>query len=55
MVILDPNHITGVGHGCYGVGESHVGFSIGKPVGCVEVHFSGVVVEERPEDGVGEA
>lgn len=55
MVVLHPNHISRLTETGNDVGEAHVCFTVREPVGRVEVHLSGVVVEQGPQDGVGEA
>jgi hypothetical protein len=55
VVVLHPNNVSGLDHGGDDVGEPHVGLAVGEPVFAVKVHLSGVVVEQRPQDGVGEA
>lgn len=55
MVVLYPHHAVFSDLAHYGLCESQVGLSIGVPVAFVEIHFTGVVMEKRPENGVGEA
>lgn len=54
MVVLHPDHVASLDQGRNDVGETHVGFPVSKPVGRVKVHLPGVVVEQWPEDRVGE-
>jgi hypothetical protein len=55
VVVLNPDHVASLDHSSDDVGKPHVGFSVGEPVGGVKVHLSRVVVEQWPEDRVGEA
>ena len=55
MIVLHPDDIPFCSHGSDGVREPHVGFSVSEPVGRVKVHFSRMIVQQRPEDRVGEA
>lgn len=55
VVVLDPDHVARLELGTDGLGEAEVGLAVGVPVCLLEVHLAGVVVEERPENGVGEA
>ena len=55
VVILNPNHGARRELCHDSLGEGHVGLAVREPVLVFEVHLAGVVVEERPEDGVGEA
>jgi hypothetical protein len=55
MVVLDPDHRARLDLLADNFCESHVSLAVGQPVLFVKVHFSGVVVKQRPEYGVGEA
>ena len=55
MVVLHPHHRVFANLLADGLGETHVGYAVRKPVFLVEIHFAGVIVEEWPEDGVREA
>lgn len=55
MIVLHPNHISRPTETGNNVGKTHVCFTVCEPVGRVEVHLSGVVVEQGPQDGVGKA
>lgn len=55
MVVLNPDHGARGELGHDGLCERHVRLAVGKPVLVLEVHLSGVVVEERPENRVREA
>lgn len=52
MVIVDPNQISILDFLSDGFGEKPVGFLVGFPGRLVEGDFTGVVVEQRPEDGI---
>lgn len=54
MVVLHPDHIAFSSEGEHDLGKGKVDGSVGEPVGLVKVHLSGVVMEQRPEDRVGE-
>jgi hypothetical protein len=54
MIILHPDHIAfahkTIDHLC----KPHIRLSISQPIRLVKVHLSRVVVEQGPEDRVGE-
>jgi hypothetical protein len=52
MVILHPDHVATANHRTDCFRELEVGFAVCEPVLFVKVHFTGVVMEQRPEDGV---
>lgn len=54
VVILNPNHITFLHETIDDLGEPHVGLPISQPIILIKVHLSRVVVEEWPENGIGE-
>lgn len=54
MVVLHPDHVASLDQGGNDVGETHVGFPVSEPMGSVKVHLPGVIVEQWPEDRVGE-
>lgn len=54
MVVLHPDHVARLDQGGNDVGETHVGFPVSEPMGSVKVHLPGVIVEQWPEDRVGE-
>jgi hypothetical protein len=55
VVVLDPDHAAGLDDLLDGEGELEVRLAVREPVRLVKVHLAGVVVEEGPEDRVGEA
>ena len=54
MIILNPNHIPLAYEPVDDLCEPHVGLSISQPVVLVKVHLARVIMEEGPEDRVGE-
>lgn len=52
VVIMDPNQVAVAHLFRDGFGEKPVGFFVGLPGGFVKGDFAGVVVEERPQDGI---
>jgi hypothetical protein len=55
MVVLNPDHSARGDLLANDLGKAEVGLSVSEPILLVKIHFAGVVVEQRPEDGVGEA
>ena len=55
VVVLHPHHRVFVNLVADSLSEAHVGYAVGEPVFLVEIHLTGMVVEQRPEDGVREA
>lgn len=55
MIILNPNHGSGGDLLKDDLSKCHVGLTISEPVLLVKVHLAGVVMEEWPQDGIGEA
>ena len=52
---MHPHHAAGRKLLNDGLGEREVSLAVGEPVLLVKVHLARVIVEEWPEDGVGEA
>lgn len=49
---MHPNQVAILDFLGDGLGEQAIGFLVGLPGGLVESDLTGVVVEQRPEDGV---
>ena len=54
VVVLHPDHAILAELGADSLCKFEVNVTVGKPVCLVKVHLAGVVVEEGPEDRVGE-
>jgi hypothetical protein len=52
MVIVDPDLVTILDFCCHGLCKEAVDLLVCFPRGLVKGDFSGMVVEEGPEDGV---
>lgn len=52
MVVVDPNQISILDFLGDGFGEQSVGFLVSLPSRLIEGNFTGVVVEQRPENGI---
>lgn len=52
VVVVDPNQVAILNIVHNGFGKQAVDFAVGAPCTLVECDFTGVVVEEWPEDGV---
>ena len=52
VVVLHPNHAILPDLSADGLGKFEVDLTVREPVRLVKVHFTGVVVEEGPQDGV---
>ena len=55
VIILHPHHRILANLLANNLSKAHVGHAVCKPVFLVKIHFTGVVMEERPEDGVRKA
>ena len=55
MVILYPHHRILANLLANNLSKAHIGHAVCEPVFLVEIHFTGMVMEERPEDGVRKA
>jgi hypothetical protein len=55
VVILHPHHRILANLLANNLSKAHVGNAVCEPVFLVEIHFTGMVMEERPEDGVRKA
>ena len=52
VVVLHPDHAVLTKLGADGLCKLEVDLTVGEPVGLVKVHFTGMVVEEGPQDRV---
>ena len=52
VIVLNPHHGVFANLLADDLGEAHVGYAVREPILLVEIHFSGMIVEEGPEDGV---
>lgn len=52
MIVVDPNQIAILNVLDNGLGKKAVDFLVSDPGGFVKGDFTGVVVEQRPEDGI---
>lgn len=52
MIVVYPYEIAIIDLTCYSFGEKAVGFAVSFPVRLVKRDFSGMVMEQRPEDRV---
>lgn len=48
VVILNPNHRVLADLLADDFGEAHIGYTIGKPILLIKIHFSGMVVKQGP-------
>ena len=55
MIVLHPDHVATADLRTNDLGELEICLAIREPILFVKVHFAGVVMEERPEDGIGES
>jgi hypothetical protein len=55
VIVLDPNHGIGGYLLANDFCKAHVGLTIRKPIRLVKIHFTRVIMEQGPEDGVREA
>ena len=55
VVILHPHHRILANLLANNLSKAHVGNAVREPVFLVEIHFTRMVMEERPEDGVRKA
>jgi hypothetical protein len=55
VVVLHPHHGILANLVADNLSEAHVGYAVREPVFLVEIHLTGMIMEERPEDGVREA
>jgi hypothetical protein len=54
MVVLYPDHRPRPYLLANGFGESHIGLAICQPILLIEIHLAGMIMEEGPENGIGE-
>jgi len=55
MVILDPDHVSRANLRLDRLSELEVRLAVCEPVVLVKAHFAWVVMEQGPQNGVGEA
>src|SRR5712671_2120881 len=55
VVILHPHHRILANLLANNLSKTHVGNAVCEPVFLVKIHFTGMVMEERPEDGIRKA